>query len=93
MAALAIGDGGALGWIDPDTVEFPDEAQPTLCTMQLFYKVSGGGARVAIPFTTDTTATQANIRSAMKDAIKADILTTFGVDIPKSASKTSNSLE
>lgn len=90
---LSVGDGGAVGWITPETIEFPDPGQPTLCYISLAYKVSGDGAVNQLNFVTDTTLTQAAIRSAAKDLIKQSILDTYGINIPKAAIKMSNSLE
>lgn len=93
ISAASIGDGGALGWIDPATAEFPGSPAATTCIMQLAYKVSGEAAPQFMSFQTDTSFTQAAIRSDAKDAIQQNILDVFGTTIPKSAIKMSNSLE
>jgi len=90
---LAVGDGGAVGWIYPETIEFPDPGQPTFCYIQLSYKVSGDGAINTMNFVTDTALTQAAIRSAEKDLIKQSILDIYGINLPKSVIKMANSLE
>jgi hypothetical protein len=87
-----IGDGGVIGWLLPETIEFPDDGQPTLAYTTIKYKVSGA--------TVDdcnlvwlTTATQAEVRSLAKDVIRADIITKLGLTIPKAQIKMLNSPE
>ena len=87
VSALAIGDGGAYGWLTPQSMEFPDPGQPTLTYIPLVYRVSGESEQQNINFNMFTDWTTAVIRSTMKDLIKADILAKFGVNIPKSAIK------
>ncbi len=91
-AARMIGDGGVVGWLMPETVEYPDEAQPTMCVIQVSYKGSGI-AQDSFGYTWMTTATQAEIRSGAKDAIRQDIIDKLGVTIPKAQIKMLNSPE
>ena len=93
ISALAVGDGGAIGWLFPESIEFPDSGAPTLCYIQMAYKVSGIAVPQTLTFISDTTLTQAAIRSSAKDTIKQHILDNFGINIPKSAIKMANSLE
>lgn len=87
-----IGDGGVIGWLGPDTIAFLDEGQPTLATIQLSYK-GAGIEQDSFSFDWITTATQAEIRSSAKDAIRQRIIDVLGVTIPKSAIKMLNSPE
>lgn len=87
-----IGDGGVIGWLLPETIEFPDDGQPTLAYTTINYRVSGA--------TTDscnlawiTTSAQAEVRSLAKDAIRADIIEKTGLTIPKAQIKMLNSPE
>lgn len=91
-AARMIGDGGVIGWLAPETIAFTDEAQPTLATIQVSYKGSDI-AQDSFGFNWMTTATQAEIRSLAKDAIRADILAKLGVSVPKANIKMLNSPE
>lgn len=91
-AARVIGDGGVIGWLLPETIEFPDDGQPTLAYTTVNYKVSGA--------TVDncnlawlTTSTQAEVRSLAKDTIRADIIAKLGITIPKANIKMLNSPE
>lgn len=87
-----IGDGGVVGWLMPETVEYPDEGQPTFCIIQVSYKGSGI-AQDSFGFSWFTTATQAEVRTAAKDAIRADIIAKLGVTIPRAQIKMLNSPE
>ena len=91
--ALTITGAGAVGWLGVEDTVFNDPANPTVATISLFYRVSGDQGQNPLFVDVNTADTQANIRSICKDAIKADILTTYGVTIAKSAIKMSNSLE
>lgn len=91
--ALTITGAGAVGWLGVENSVFNDPANPTVATIALFYRVSGDQGPNPIYVDVNTADTQATIRSICKDAIKADILTTYGVTIAKSAIKMSNSLE
>lgn len=85
--------GGAVGWFDPSIAVFNNAEIPTMANIALFYRVSGDVGQNAFYLDVDTAATPASIRSAAKDAIKADILSTYGVNIAKAAIKMSNSFE
>jgi hypothetical protein len=87
-----IGDGGVVGWLAPETVEYPDESQPTLSYIQLSYKGSGI-TQDSCNFVWMTNDTQANIRSTAKDRIRQDIIDKLGVTIPKAQIKMLNSPE
>ena len=91
--ALTITGAGAVGWLGVENSVFNDPSNPTVATIALFYRVSGDQGPNPIYVDVNTADTQATIRSICKDAIKADILTTYGVNIAKSAIKMSNSLE
>lgn len=91
--ALTITGAGAVGWLGVEDTVFNDPANPTVATISLFYRVSGDQGQNPLFVDVNTADTQATIRSICKDAIKADILTTYGVNIAKSAIKMSNSLE
>ena len=91
-AARVIGAGGVVGWLMPETVEYPDEGQPTLSYIQLAYKGSG----IALDFCNFvwmTNDTQAAIRTAAKDRIREDIIDKLGVTIPRAQIKMLNSPE
>ena len=91
-AARMIGDGGVIGWLLPETIEFPDDGQPTLAYTLIQYKVSGATADNC-NLAWLTTATQAEVRSQAKDAIRADIISKYGLTIPKAQIKMLNSPE
>lgn len=91
-AARVIGDGGVIGWLAPETIAFLDEGQPTFATIQLAYKGSDV-AQDSFSFSWLTTATQAEVRSQAKDAIRQDIIDKLGVTIPKANIKMLNSPE
>ena len=93
LTTFAITPGGAVGWLVPESAAFTNPASASIATIAMAYRVSGDSGENPIYIDVDTSDTQANIRSACKDAIKADILATFGVTIAKSAIKMANSLE
>ena len=90
---LAITPGGAVGWLDPASAFFNDPAIATVATVAIFYRVSGDSGQNPFYVDLDTAATPAVIRSACKDAIKANILEVYGVNIPKAVIKMANSFE
>jgi hypothetical protein len=87
-----IGDGGAIGWLVPETIEFPDDAQPTLAYTSIQYTASQA-SRESVNLAWDTSWTQAEVRSAAKDAIRADVIEKLGIAIPKTRIKMLNSPE
>ena len=91
-AARVIGEGGVIGWLAPETIAFLDEGAPTFATIQLAYKGSGID-QDSFSFSWFTTATQAEVRSAAKDAIRADIIAKLNVAVPRANIKMLNSPE
>ncbi len=91
-AARMIGDGGVIGWLLPETIGFPDDSQPTLAYTLMQYAISQGPGD-SCNLAWDTTWTQAEVRSAAKDAIRADIIAKLGLTIPKTQIKMLNSPE
>lgn len=87
-----IGDGGVIGWLIPETIEFPDDSQPTLAYTLIRYKVSGAAEESCLMMWF-TTLTQAEVRSQAKDLIRADIIEKLGLTIPKAQIKMLNSPE
>lgn len=91
-AARMIGDGGVIGWLLPETTQFPSEATPTFAYIQIAYVISGSSQENCnLAFFTN--GTQAEIRALAKDAIREDVIAKLGVTIPRAQIKMLNSPE
>lgn len=91
-AARMVGDGGVIGQLLFESIDFPDEGQPTLAYTTIQYKPSQGAVETC-NLAWLTTLTQAEVRSAAKDAIRQDIIDKLGVTIPKAQIKMLNAPE
>ena len=91
-AARVIGDGGVIGWLIPESIEFPDDSEPTLAYTLIRYKVSGVNEDSCLLMWL-TTLTQAEVRSQAKNTIRADIIAKFGLTSPLAQIKMLNSPE
>ena len=92
LSAAAVGEGGVVATLLPETVAFPDEAQPTLVYTQASY-ITYGLPQTVCNIVWDTTWTQAAIRSSAKDQIRQHIIDTYAVAIPKASIKMLNNPE
>ncbi len=92
LSAAAVGEGGVVATLLPESVYFPDEAQPTLVYTTASY-ITYGLPQTQCNIVWDTTWTQGTIRSSAKDQIKQHILDTYFVDIPKASIKMLNNPE
>ena len=91
-AARVIGDGGIVGWMLPDSIAFPDDSQPLLAYTTVQYRVSGGDD-YTVNLVWMTNMTQAEVRSLAKDTIRAAVIETLGIAVPKAQIKMLNSPE
>ena len=91
-AARVVGDGGVIGVLLPESIAFPDESQPTLAYTTISYYASQAEP-ASCNLVWFTTQTAAEVRSAAKDAIRADIIEKLGITIPKAQIKMLNSPE
>lgn len=91
-AARMIGDAGVIGQLLFESVDYPDPSQPTLAYTTIQYKPSLGTIE-SCNLVWFTTMTQAEVRSAAKDAIRQDIIDKLGITIPKAQIKMLNSPE
>lgn len=90
MASRDVGAGGAVGWLEPGTVDFLDDGSPTIATAVLRYKIAQLDGDAAISFTWDSASTALAIRSQVKQAVRASILAVYGIDIPVTRIKVLN---
>ena len=95
MANLSdtVGLGGAVGWILPESITFPDDGQPSLAYSNCVYKISRTDLNGSFNFVWDTGTGPLALRNQMKAAIRADLLEVFGLDIPVTKIKTMNNPE
>jgi hypothetical protein len=92
-AARIIGEGGVIGWMLPETIQYPDDQDPLLAYTTVAYRVSQSNLDGSVNLIWRTNMTAAEVRNACKDAIRLDIIDRLGITIPRAQIKMLNSPE